>query len=137
MRAGNYIYSKLSAAAGVTALVSTRIYPMLMPDKPSFPAVAYSVQNRPLDASKKDVDADHDTATVTLTIWADIQQMQDAYTSLDDIDTAIRAALDYQQSTAGGVNCEFCKYVSSEDVISEDRLLLGRVAVYQLITKNT
>ena len=136
MNAGNYIYAKLTATAGVTALVSTRIYPVLMPQEAAYPAIIYSVSNRPMDRSTKDRDADHDTATVSFSFWADIQFGQDAYTSLDAIDSAVRIALDYVAGTAGGVVVGACKYMGSEDVFSEDRLLLGRQATYQLTTKN-
>lgn len=136
MKAGNYIYAKLTATEGVTNLVSTRIYPVIMPQEVACPAIVYSVSNRPLDANMKDRGPYHDQATVSFTFWADIQFGQDAYTSLDAIDAAVRAAIDFVSATAGGVTCETCKYLGSEDVFSEDRLLLGRQATYQLTTKN-
>lgn len=37
------LYSKLSGTAGLTALVSTRIYPDLMPQTPTMPAVVYQM----------------------------------------------------------------------------------------------
>jgi len=136
MKAGNYIYSKLAATSAVTALVSTRIYPMIMPQEAVFPAIIYSVSNKPMDANMKDRSAYHDTATVTFNYWADVKYGQDAYTSLDSIDAAVRTALDFVTGTAGNVVCEGCKYIGSEDIFSEDRLLLGRAVTYQLITKN-
>ena len=136
MNAGNYIYAKLTATAGVTNLVSTRVYPMLMPQKAVYPAIVYSVSNRPLDATMKDRAAYHDVSTVSFTYWADIQFGQDAYTSLDAIDAAVRTTLDFVSATAGSVTVEMCKYIGSEDVFSEDRLLLGRQATYQLTIKN-
>lgn len=136
MNTGNYIYSKLSAAASVTALVETRIYPMIMPQSAAYPSVVYQVSNRPTDRPAKDLASDHDTATVTFNIWADVKYGQDAYTALDGIDSAVRAVLDYQSGTAGGVTCEACKYLGSEDIFSEDRLLIGRSATYQLTIKN-
>ena len=36
------LYATLSSAAGVTALVSTRIYPDVMPEGVAFPAVVFS-----------------------------------------------------------------------------------------------
>jgi Protein of unknown function (DUF3168) len=136
MNTGNYIYAKLTATAGVTALVSTRIYPVLMPDKLDYPAIVYSVSNRPLDANMKDRGPYHDQATVTFNFWADVKYGQDGYTSLDAIDAAVRAALDFVTATAGGVTCETCKYIGSEDIFSEDRLLIGRAANYQMTIKN-
>jgi hypothetical protein len=94
------------------------------------------VSNKPLDNNSKDRAAAHDVATVVFNFWADIKYGQDAYTSLDAIDVAVRAAIDFVSSTAGGVTCEACKYMGGEDMFSEDRLLLGRAVTYQLITKN-
>lgn len=136
MNAGTYLYAKLSATAGVTALVGTRIYPMLMPQEADYPAIVYSVSNRPLDGNMKDVDAYHDRATVTFNYWADIQFGQDAYTTLEAIDAAVRVALDFTSGTSGGIVCEGSRYLSSDDIFREDRLLLGRVATYELILKN-
>lgn len=36
------LYSYLSGYAGLTALVGTRIYPEMLPDSPTYPAVSYS-----------------------------------------------------------------------------------------------
>lgn len=136
MKAGNYIFSKLSDTSAVTALVSTRIYPVIMPQEAVFPAIIYSVSNKPLDANMKDRGPYHDQATVVFNFWADIKYGQDAYTSLDAIDVAVRNAIDFVSDTAGGVTCETCKYIGGEDMFSEDRLLLGRAVTYQLTTKN-
>ena len=35
------LYAKLSGDAGVSALVGTRIYPLLMPQEPTLPAIVY------------------------------------------------------------------------------------------------
>ena len=37
------LYTQLSGTAGLTALVSTRIYPDLMPQSPTLPAVVYQM----------------------------------------------------------------------------------------------
>jgi hypothetical protein len=135
MNTGKYIYGKLSGTAGVTALVSTRIYPMILPQDAIYPAIVYSVDNKPLDSNMKDRAGYHDRATVTLNIWADVKFGQAAYTSLDQIDTAVRTAMDFQTGTSNGVTCETCKYMGSEDIYSEDRLLIGRSATYVLTIK--
>lgn len=109
---------------------------MLIPQNAALPAVAYSVSNRPLDANAKDRAAAHDVATVTFNIWADAAFEQDAYSKLDAIDSAIRTALDFVSGTSGGVTCEFCKYITSDDIINEERTLFGRVSTYQVTIKN-
>lgn len=135
MKVGQYIYTKLAATSAVTALVGTRIYPVFIAQEAALPAIAYTVDNRPTDAMK-DKKADHDTATVTFTFWADASQGADAYSALDSVDLAVRNALDFVTGTAGGVTVEACKYVGSIDGMDADSMTLSRTATYQFITRN-
>lgn len=41
MTIANLVYSKLSGDAGVSALVSARVYPVILPQAPTLPAVSY------------------------------------------------------------------------------------------------
>ena len=41
MSIGTLLYSHLSADAGISALVGTRIYPVQMPQTPTLPAISY------------------------------------------------------------------------------------------------
>lgn len=134
MNVGKYIYAKLGATAGVTALVSTRIYPVLLPQNCVFPAVVYTSRTTPND-SQKTQSANHDREAVTFRVWADVQQGEDGYTSVQAIEAAIRAALDFVSATAGGVQVDHCHFDSSDDVVAEDRLLLGRELNYTFIVK--
>lgn len=43
MKAEKVIRSRLSTHAGVTALASTRIYPVVLPQEPTYPAITFSV----------------------------------------------------------------------------------------------
>ena len=135
MNAGKYIYAKLSATSAVTSLVGGRIYPVFIAQEAALPAIAYTVDNRPTDAMK-DKKADHDTSIVTFSFWADASQGQDAYQTIEDIDAAVRTALDFVTGTAGGVTVEACKYLSSVDGMDADSMTLSRTATYQFITRN-
>jgi len=135
MKVGQYVYAKLSATAAVTALVGTRIYPVFIPEDATYPAIVFTVSNAPTD-NQKDRKSDHDTATVTFTYWAEAKQGLNAYGALDNVDVAVRDALDFVTGTAGGVTVEGCKYVSSADGMDEDVLFVSRTSVYQFITAN-
>jgi hypothetical protein len=135
MKAGQYVYSKLSSTSAVTALVGTRIYPVFIPEDATYPAIVFTVSNTPLD-NQKDRKSDHDTATVTFTYWAEAKQGFDAYGALDNVDVAVRNALDFVTGTSGGVTVEGCKYISSADGMDEDGLFVSRTSVYQFITAN-
>lgn len=136
MKAGQYIYAKLAATTAVTNLVGTRIYPIYMPQQATYPAIVFSVDNAPLDGNMKDLPAYHDRATVTFNFWADVEQGADGYAALDNIDAAVRTALDFVTGTAGSVVVEGCKYIGSTDGIDPDVMKISRTATYQLITKN-
>ena len=135
MNLGKYIFAMLSADATLTTLVGTRIYPVFLPQAAAYPAIVYTVVNAPLDR-QKDATAFHDRAVVTFHIWADALQSQDAYNALDDIDSALRAALDFVEGTAGGVTAESCEYEGSRDGRDEERTLFLREAIYKFITLN-
>ena len=53
----NAIYSRLSGYAGLSALVSTRIYPSLMPQDTTMPAVTYQrISGLPISLLSSDTD---------------------------------------------------------------------------------
>lgn len=135
MKVGQYIYSKLTATAGVTALVSTRIYPIFLPQNATYPAIIYSVANKPWDI-QKDAKSTRDEAIVTFVYVADASQGNNAYASLDNIDLAVRNAIDFVAATAGSVEVSDCEYKDSEDGFNPENMTITRTATYRFITKN-
>lgn len=134
MNVGKYIYTVLAADVGVSALVSNRIYPVLRAEKSVLPAIVYTVSTAPLDKQKDHV-AYHDNEFVTFHFWADVQQGQDGYASITEIDSAVRTALDFVPGTSSGVTVEYCAYEGSKDIFDDDRMLIGKEANYKFITK--
>lgn len=136
MLLGRYIYGKLSTTTAVTDLVGERIFPVYVPQNETYPCITYMVDNAPLDSKMKDRLAYHDRATVTFHVWADHAQGQQGYDDLDDIDAAIRAALDFVAAAISGIIVETCKYENSRDGRDDDRLLILREITYTFTTKN-
>lgn len=139
MLADKYIYAKLTANAGVSALVSTRVYPVVIPQDATYPAIAYSAVYTPADNSKNE-DATHDNCAFTLRAWAA------TYDAAAALDVAIRAALDYDDNSgagvaAGGVTVDVCEWQSSSDGVEEGNSAPGggpyffRESVYSLREK--
>mgnify|MGYP003440650673 FL=1 len=123
MIADRYIYAKLIADAGVAALVSTRIYPVIAPQDAVYPLITYSAVYTPADNSKNE-DATHDSCAFTLRCWAGDTPTKSGYDMASDLDVAVRAALDYVDGsgagvTAGGVTINACEWVSSTDGLEE------------------
>lgn len=102
MIADRYIYAKLIADAGVAALVSTRIYPVIAPQDAVYPLITYSAVYTPADNSKNE-DATHDNCAFTLRCWAGDTPTKSGYDMASDLDVAVRAALDYVDGSGAGV----------------------------------
>lgn len=139
MNTGKYIYTKLKATAAVTALIgsgdNTRLYPVYLPQNVAYPAVVFTVANVP-HHFVKDQPSDIDRAKVTFHIWASAAQGENGYQQIEDIDAAIRTALDYVEGTAGGVTVVNCHYDGSTDGRDEEMTLYMREAIYTVMVKN-
>lgn len=136
MLIGRYIYGKLSNDTGVSALVEDRIYPVLLPMDEPYPSIVYTVTNEPLDNNAKQEKASYDRQIVTFHVWADQSQGQQAYDDIDDIDAAIREALDRVEDTVSGVTVEAAYYLGSQDGRDESRGLFLREIRYSITTRN-
>ena len=135
MKIGQYIYAKLTADSAVTALVGTRIYPVYMPQQATYPAIVYMADNVPHTVTK-DTPADLELATAKFHYWASAAQGENGYAAIDDIDEAVRDALDFVEGTAGSVTVELCHYDGSKDGRDEEMTLYMREATYTFITRN-
>lgn len=136
MRIGQYIYTKLAADSAVTALVGTRIYPVFLPQNAEYPAIVYMTENTPHSLTKTQA-ADKDVAKVTFHYWASAAQGENGYEAIEDIDEAVRAALDFVEDNAGGVTVVSCHYDGSLDGRDEEMTLFLKTANYTFITTNT
>ncbi len=67
---------------------------------------------------------------------ADASQGNNAYASLDNIDLAVRNAIDFVAATAGSVEVSDCEYKDSEDGFNPENMTITRTATYRFITKN-
>ena len=63
------LYEKLSTTAGLTALVSTRIYPDVMPQPPTMPAVTYQLISNVREERHRGQTGDA-RPRIQLTCWA-------------------------------------------------------------------
>lgn len=80
-------YSYLSNRAAITALVGTRIYPLLAPDTPTYPHITYTVFGE-----GHDHDMDGATGLTDLTMQVDVWAK--TITSRRNVAEALRNALD-------------------------------------------
>lgn len=100
----------LTQAAGLRALVSTRIYPDVMPDSPTYPAVTYQRLSGS-SALGSTSDPPLKTATYQVSAWA--KSRADALA----VSAQIRAALDRKRKlTVNGVQVDDCFYQGDVDL---------------------
>lgn len=88
--------ARLGAVSGVTDLVSTRVYPVKLPQGPTLPAVTYQ-RISTIKESAMGNDAGISRTRFQVTCWAE------TYSALKGVSEAVRAALQRFQGTSGGV----------------------------------
>jgi hypothetical protein len=104
------MHGLLTGAPGLAALVGTRIYPDLMPDTPTYPAVTYQKLS---GSSEKGSTADPPlkSAVYQVSAWA-----KDRPTARE-LAAQIRVALDRQRKvTVSGVQVDDCFYQDDLDL---------------------
>lgn len=82
----NKLFSVLSGDSGVSALVSTRIYPSIREQETELPAITYSVSSSPIDC--KDGSSQLDVQNVQINCFAT------TVLGADTLREAVRTALD-------------------------------------------
>lgn len=98
MNAEKVVYALLSADAGVTAIVSTRIYPSDLPQQIAVPAIVY----RHVDTvDRPTIHGDGGPQLVQSRI--SVIALANDYSTIKALHEAVKAALRYQYGTIAGV----------------------------------
>lgn len=117
------LYTRLSTYAGLTALVSTRVYPMILPQGVTFPAIEYSrVGTSPRDSCMIE-DAGIVRARYRITSWAD------TFSAVKAIADQVRQAM--QRYTTSGVQATFI--IGEYDIYDEEAEKYGAAIDIELI----
>ena len=96
MSAGKAIHARLKAHSGTFALVKARIYPLRLPQGPTYPGVRYQRIGAPR-AHAMGADTGEVFARVQVDCYAE------TYAGADALSVQVRAALSRWSGTAGGV----------------------------------
>lgn len=109
---GKAIYSILTGASAVTALVSTRIYPDMATQKAAYPFIVYAITGtQPSDT--KDGVSGLDVVEVAVMCYAT------TYTSAQDIAGAVRTALDRVTGSHGGLTVQSIRFLDQRSTEME------------------
>lgn len=106
------LWSVLTADAGVSSIVSSRVYPMLIPQNTSLPAIAYQMISAPRQHTVCDT-IDMIPSRWQFTCWAT------TYTSLRALVSAVRGVLDNYNGTVGSVVIQSIHFIEEVDLMNE------------------
>lgn len=98
-----HVFAALTANPAVAALVSQRIYPLVMPQNPTLPAIRYEVTGQASEWALTGAEAMRETM-FDVDCWAAETSGKSAYAAAKEVQEAVRAALDaYSASGIQGV----------------------------------
>lgn len=123
---GKVIYNKLSNAAAVTAIVSTRIYPLRISQIKTFPAIAY-MQLTTVPSDTKDAVSGLDKIEV------DIDCFSKSYSQVNTLADAVRTAIDQVSGTIEGVSVSNAKFVREFDGYSDEGELFQKTLQFRFV----
>lgn len=115
------IYSILSTNAGVIALVSTRIYPILLPQTALLPSITYARISTEREFTFV-VDPGLSTARIQVDIWGE------NVSSVQNVSEAVRSALHRYIGTIAGVVIDEC-HIDNETMMYEPETEIYHVVI--------
>lgn len=92
------LYTYLTAQSGITTLVSTRIYPLILPQDPTYPAITYSFNGIEDTYTHNDGQTSFVGADIQIDAWATSQK------GAADLAAVINTALRNHKGDMGGVS---------------------------------
>jgi hypothetical protein len=102
------LYAHLCADSSVAALVSTRIYPLLVPQDATLPALAYQRISGPRDHA-------HTGATGLALARMQLTYVAASYEDTKSLAEAVRAAMDGLRGSMGAVQVGSCMLDNEQD----------------------
>ena len=130
---GDAIYSILSNDATVSGYVSTRIYPLRIPQAASLPAITYFiVSDSPFNTKDGAVTDNYYRFQVSIFVDA---RASGAYDTIEDIDAAVRSALERYSGTVASTEVHTIEYLSMADLFEEDAQVFHRAVDFRVWIK--
>lgn len=110
MSAGAKIYTQLTTYTGMSALVSTRVYPLLMPQNVTLPAITY----QRISGTGQHGSSNIREARYQINIWGG------TFAAVQAIATVVRAALEEWTSGGAGAMIRMARIVNELDDYEDD-----------------
>jgi hypothetical protein len=119
---GKLIYSRLSTASNITAIISTNIYPDITPQNVDYPFIVYSIiDSNPVDFK----DGQSNLEEIDLQIDVYTQN----YDTTQNLSNLIRNRLDRFVGTLEGVEVQTIKYVRQSSQVFNAELSVYWVSI--------
>lgn len=119
----NGIYNLLANTSAVTALVSTKIFPLTIPEGTALPAIKFEVLANTPETTKDDV-SQIDTWVI------DVETHCKNTDDLAAISSAVRTALDRYTGTNSSVVFDQINYKDTDDIFDEESETYIRIDTY-------
>ena len=126
--AGSVVYGILSADSNVTALVSTRIFPVRAAQGQSWPFVSYQViDNNP---TKQDSGpSPMDELLVQVNCYAD------KWSDVENLASTVRTALDGYSGTVNSTDVRYVEYEDEQDLFDNELEKGGKALDFEIAIK--
>jgi len=119
---GKLIYSRLSTASNITAIISTNIYPDITPQNVDYPFIVYSIiDSNPVDFK----DGQSNLEEIDLQIDVYTQN----YDTTQNLSNLIRNRLDRFVGTLEGVEVQTIKYIRQSSEVFNAELSVYWVSI--------
>lgn len=99
---GLAVKARLTAHAGTSALVASRVYPLRLPQGPTYPAVRYQL----IGAPRTHLMGDDPDASIGVHARVQVDCYADTYAGAHELAEQVRLALSRWSGTSGGVAVE-------------------------------
>lgn len=130
MNVDEALFSHLSTTAGITALVGTRIYPIVMPPGVALPAISLQkISTERIHAFQQDTGMA--SASFQVSAWAKTDTVKKGYAHTQACANAVRLALQNYSGTMGGAGGVVVGAVSIENEMDDYDAASDVYAVHQ------
>lgn len=124
---GKALRARLTSHAGTSALIGSRVYPLRLPQGPTYPAVRYQVIGAPrvhaMGADTGQVDA-----------RVQVDSYAETYAGAQALAEQVRLALSRWEGTAGGVVVDHVFLADQRDLDEPTLVHHGEQGVYRVMT---
>jgi hypothetical protein len=125
----DHLYSFLSTQSGITTLVSTRIYPVILPQEPTYPCITYREDSNDWDETFGGQEGMVDS-------YYNIDAWAKTFAEVTSIGNAIRSAMQNTVGSFGGINIHKCVVDTGPITVYEDSVEAYRQTHVFLISHN-